>query len=130
MESKTNEATPLRPDGERVIDAAVVQMDLNKFISQIKSETTWKEGARNSITILKNDSLRLVLIGLHAKAELREHKTETAMSLQVLQGKIQFNTQGEIHHLAQGQMISLREKIPHSVLADEESFMLLTVTMK
>ena len=42
MENKSNEATPQRPEGDRMLDAPVVEMDLNKLMLQIKSETTWE----------------------------------------------------------------------------------------
>lgn len=127
MENKSNEATPLRPQGDRVIDAPLVEMDLNKFINQIRSEATWKESDHNSITIFKSDTMRIVLIGIHEKASLKTHSADTVISLQVLEGKVRFKADERVVSLGKGQMIALHSRIPHSVSADTESFVLLTL---
>lgn len=36
MENKSNESTPQRPEGDRMLDASLVTMDLNQFIEQVK----------------------------------------------------------------------------------------------
>jgi len=54
MENKYNESTPLRPEGDRVVDAPLVSIDLPSFMKQIKQEATWKNSDRNAITIFKS----------------------------------------------------------------------------
>ncbi len=129
MEIKSNDATPLRPEGNRMINGPLVEMNLPELIAQIKEEATWKDSDRNSITIFKSDTLRIVLIGLHEKAELKEHKANGVISVQVLEGKLSFNTAEQSCIIEKGQMIALHENIPHSVLAITETFFLLTVAM-
>lgn len=127
MENKTNDSTPLRPQGERVLNADLVEMDLNVFINQIRSETTWQENAHNSITLYKSDAMRIVLIGMHATAELKTHTANGFINVQVIEGTIVFNTTEKKALLHKGQMIALQPKIPHSVEAKSESFFLLTL---
>lgn len=129
MEHKFNEATPLRPEGDRLLNAPLVQMDLNDFIKQIKSESTWAESDKNSLTIYKSDSMRLVLIGLRTGGELPPHKANGVINVQVVTGNILFTTADESISLKTGQIIALQEKILHSVKAIEESFFLLTLCM-
>ncbi|HTO15544.1 MAG TPA: cupin domain-containing protein [Edaphocola sp.] len=129
MEEKYNEATPLRPEGDRVLDADLVEMDLNKFIEQIRNEETWKTGGLNSITIFKSKQLRIVLIGLKAQSELKKHIAPAQISVQVLEGKVKFTAEKQSVILSKGQMVSLKPKIPHSVFAEEESFFLLSLAM-
>ena len=126
MENKFNEATPLRPEGDRVLDAPLVEMDLNQFIAQIKEEATWQDSDRNSITIYKSARLTIVLIGLHKDAELKPHKANGDITVQVIEGKIQFVTEAENTILQKGQLVALHANIIHSVLAKEESFFMLT----
>lgn len=129
MENKSNEATPQRPEGDRLLNADLVEMDLNSFIDQVRNESTWKESDRNSITIFKSDRMRIVLLGLHKGAELATHTANGTISVQVLEGKINFTAEPQTATLQKGQMIVLHEKIPHSVAALEESFFLLTLAM-
>lgn len=130
METKSNDATQLRPEGERILNAPLVEMDLNVFIQQIKSESTWTDSDRNSITIFKSDTMRILLIGLHENAELKPHKANGVISVQVLAGKIAFNAGQQTTYLETGQMVALQDNITHSVKAVTESFFLLTLAIK
>lgn len=129
MENKANEATPLRPEGNRILNAPLVEMDLEKFISQIKAEKTWADSDRNAVTVFKSDTMRIVLLGLHKDAELKPHTANGVISVQVLQGKIRFMAEGQSVDLQAAQMIALQENVLHSVLALEESFFLLSLAM-
>lgn len=129
MENKSNESTPQRPEGTRVLNAQLVEMDLNKFITQIQNEATWKNSDRNSVTIFKSEKMRIVLMGLHENAELKAHKANGVISVQTLEGKINFVTENQNVIIEKGQMIALEENITHSVTALKESFFLLTLAM-
>lgn len=129
MENKSNEATPQRPQGDRMLNAALVEIDLNKFIEQIKQESAWNESDRNSITVFKSERMRIVLIGLHENAELKTHTANGTISVQVIEGLIKFTAETQTVSLEKGQMIALQEKVPHSVIAVQESFFLLTLAV-
>lgn len=128
MEEKYNEATPQRPEGDRQVDAQILAIDLPRFIKQIKEETAWEESDRNAITVFKTNGLRIVLIALHKGAEMVKHTAEGIISVQVLEGKMQFNTDLQSVELSKGKMLALHERIPHTVLAIEETIFLLTLT--
>lgn len=127
MEVKHNESTELRPKGERLMDAPVVPIDAPDFLKQIKNEPAWQNSDRNAMTIYKTDAMRIVLIALHKDAMLKEHSTNGVISVQVLDGEINFRTQGEKYKLTKGKMIALHRNITHEVTAVEESVFLLTV---
>src|SRR5690606_5684522 len=128
--NKSNDATPQRPEGERILNAPLVEMDLLAFIDQIKNETTWADSERNSINIFKSETMTIVLIGLHENAELKPHKANGTISVQVLAGKIEFSTEHQSVQIEKGQMIALQENLMHGVKACTESFFLLTLVMK
>ena len=126
VENKSSNATPLRPDGERMLNGPLVELDINESIQKIKSEATWNKSDRNSMTLFKSESMTIVLIGLHAHAELKPHKAKGPICVQIVMGKIEFGAAEQITQLNQGQMIVLRENITHHVKALEESFFILT----
>ena len=130
MELKSNDATPKRPEGDRLLNATFVEMDLNEFIAQIKSEESWVENDRNSLTVYKSETLRLVLIGLHPNAELKPHKANGVINVQGPEGKIDFGMAEHHRILQKNQMIAVQEGVMHSVKALEESFFLLSLVMK
>jgi quercetin dioxygenase-like cupin family protein len=129
MGNKSNDPTPQRPEGSRVLNAPLVEMNLNKFIEQVRNETTWTESDRNSLTIFKSDTMRIVLMGMHENSELKSHKANGVISVQVLEGSINFITEEQQVLIEKGQMIALQANITHSVIALTESFFLLTLAM-
>jgi quercetin dioxygenase-like cupin family protein len=128
MEEKSNEATTLRPQGDRTMDAPLVTIDLSSFTKQIRGEKAWKDSDRNAITVFKTDGMRIVLIALHKNAEMKKHTADGIISVQVLEGHMQFSTEEQTVDLSSGQMLALHENVPHSVLAKEETIFLLTLT--
>ena len=129
MENKSNEATLKRPEGDRLLDAPLVTMDLNHLMAQVRNEPSWKYSDRNSITIYKSENMRVVLIGLHQNAELKTHTANGIINVQVLEGHIKFTTEKQVTELEKGQMLALKKQLPHSVFALKETFFLLTMAM-
>ena len=125
---KSNEATVLRPLGNRTIDASLVTIDLFSSIEQIKKEKKWKKTDRNAITVFKTNGLRIVIIALRKGAEMVKHVANGLISVQVLEGKIQFITDEHSVKLGKGQMLALHEGIPHSLLAKKKAIILLSLT--
>lgn len=129
MEEKHSDATLARPEGSRIIDADMVDINLNKYIEQIKREEAWINNKRNAITVFKSDHMRIVLIGLHKDAELPEHTADGTISVHVLEGHVVFKKGTEEVKLLQHNIVTLHEHIPHSVLAMEDSIFLLTIAV-
>src|SRR5450631_4408032 len=113
MEEKFNEATQQRPDGGRLIDAAMVTIDLPSFVKQIKQEAPWKDTDRNAITVFKTNGMRLVLIALHAGAEMKTHTADGIICIQIIDGRMKFSVADRSVELNKGQMLALHKDIPH-----------------
>ena len=128
MEVKFNEGTPQRPDGDRILDASIVPIDLLSYMKQIKQEQSWKDSDRNAITVFKTKGITIVLIALHEGAEMIRHSVDSIVSVQMLEGQIKFSTDLEFIEMNKDQMIVIHENISHSVLAIKESVFLLTLT--
>ena len=124
---KYNDPTDLRPEGERLLDAPLVHMDLREFTKTIKSEKAWKEKDRNAITIYKTDGMRMVLIALHKNAILERHAANGVISIQVLEGEIEFSTDAQSLNLREGQAVALHKDLQHIVKGLKESVILLTL---
>lgn len=72
--------------------------------------------------------MRIVLIALHKAAEMVKHKADGTISIQMLEGLINFITDEQQLELDKGEMLALHKGIPHSVVAKEETIFLLTLT--
>ena len=128
MDEKYNEATTQRPQGDRTVDAPLVSIDLGSFIEQIRNEKTWEDSDRNAITVFKTNGMCIVLIALHKNAELARHTANGIISVQVLEGQMIFTTDQQSVELSKGQLLTLHQGIPHSIVAIEETVFLLTLT--
>lgn len=127
MEVKHNRSTELRPEGGRIMDAPVVPIDVPDFLRQIKEEPAWENSDRNAMTVYKTNGMRMVLIALHEDAVMEKHTANGVISVQVLDGEINFITENGSNNLTKGQVIALHRKVPHTVAAIKESVFLLTV---
>jgi quercetin dioxygenase-like cupin family protein len=80
-----------------------------------------------SRTVLKAEGVRLVLFSFDAGQELSEHTAAVPVLLQVLDGRLTVSAGGRSVELTAGSVVHLPTRLPHSVLADEPSRLLLTM---
>jgi len=125
MELKRNEATFNRPEGDRVLDASYVFVDLADFLRQLKDEKAWDKNDRNGITVYKTDRLTIVLALMHAGATIPDNKVDGLFTLQGIEGTIRISTVDGDVELKQGQMISFHSNEPHSITALTEAAFLI-----
>lgn len=84
-------------------------------------------GGRTSRTLIKHDTLRVVLIALAAGAEIAEHQAEGPITVQVLRGGITFRVADGTHDLRQGDLLTLEAGVRHSVRSAAGGAFLLTI---
>jgi quercetin dioxygenase-like cupin family protein len=127
MEIKRNEATFNRPEGDRVIDAPYVFVDIPAFVDQIKTEKAWQKNDRNGITVFKSSDLTLVITAMQASAEISHNNVEAYMTVQVLEGEVRITTPDGDMDMRSGNMIALHPGIPHSVYAITDMILLISI---
>lgn len=81
----------------------------------------------SSTTVLKTDTLRVVLMVLKSGAKLPEHHADGRLLLQVLEGEIEFTAENVKSQLTAGTLASVEAKVPHAVAALSEAILLLTI---
>lgn len=129
MEEETfNESTLNRPLGGRILDAPLVSIDLPQRIAQLKTEPAWEKSDRNAITVYKAKQLRIVLIAMHAGAEMIPQISDAIISIHVLEGMIQFRTEDETFKVGKGQILNIHPLVTHNITALEETVFLLYMT--
>jgi quercetin dioxygenase-like cupin family protein len=109
--------------------APLLTLDLNREIQQLRSEERWQSG-HTARTLAKYPDLRVVLIVMKRGGRLEKHQTEGRISVQTLDGRIQFNTPERAVELAAGQLLVLEHDIPHDVEAIVDSAFLLTIAWR
>jgi quercetin dioxygenase-like cupin family protein len=111
-------------------DAPVRIFDLGATVELLKNEERSHSGSRNAVTLVKTPSIKVVLIRLERGSSLPEHHAEGTIGLLVFSGAVDFTVAGETTHLTGGSYVALGEGISHTLHAQEESVVLLTVIPK
>ena len=112
---------------ERLLDGPLFIFDLPSLMEKIEHEQNWEDGQRNAITLMKGNSMRIVLIALRSGAEIDFRQSDNLICLQLLKGKLEFSTETETVALEQGHLITLHENTQHSIIAISEVIFLLTI---
>ena len=94
-----------------------------------KLRETIPSNDRQSVSLVKDGPLNVLLISLKKNAELGEHRTRGPITVQVLSGAIQFHAESQEITLAAGCMLTLDRDVAHSVTALEDSSVLLTTAI-
>ena len=126
MENKRNEATLNRPEGDRVLDAPYVFVNIPEFIRQLKSEEAWQKMDRNGITVFKTGRVTTVLTCLHAKAILKNNLVDGIFTVHVLEGIIRVKTPDGDVDMQANQIMAFHQLIDHSIEAMMDSVILFT----
>jgi quercetin dioxygenase-like cupin family protein len=113
----------------RHLSDAVRELDLAEEARSLREEETWRREGHSARTLVKNESLRIVLIDMHEGARLGEHRTVARISIQVLTGRVRVELSGELRELAAGHLLAIDEAINHDVEALEPSSILLTLAV-
>jgi quercetin dioxygenase-like cupin family protein len=93
-------------------------------------ELHYEEGNKPAVKVmLKNDLAKEIRILFRAHQEMKEHKAPYPIIVQVLEGSIDFGTEGKRYILKKGMMIQLSANIPHDLLALEESMVRLSLSL-
>lgn len=127
MAIKSTQSTTLRPEGVRILDAPLVEINLKQLEEMIRDEKTWETGDKNAVTVYKTEGMRIVLIAMRNGAAMPSHKAEGIISVQVLQGSVKFVTDNRMVELSEGKMVTLHKGLRHRVEALENRAFLLTI---
>ena len=126
MENRRNEATLNRPEGDRVLDASYVFINIPDFIRQLKSEEAWQKNDRNGITVFKSERVTMVLTCLRAKAVMHDVVVDGIFTIHVLEGIVRVRTpDGEVDMQA-NQVMTFHQLVDHSIEAQMDSVLLFT----
>lgn len=86
-------------------------------------------GSHVSTAICKSQQLELMRLVLPSGKSMREHRVSGEMTLQCLEGLIEFASPRGTHLLGPGQLVHLAAGEPHSLKALADSTALLTICL-
>jgi quercetin dioxygenase-like cupin family protein len=97
-------------------------------ITSLRSDLEHTSGGRAAKTFAKTEGLRVTLVLLQAGATLNPEATAGGASVQVIEGRLRLQTDGQWWELGPGELVVLGENLREPVTAVAETAFLVTVS--
>lgn len=86
-------------------------------------------GKSKTTTLVKTGDLELIRLVLPAGKEIPSHQAPGAITVQCLEGRVDFIVSGKSHALVPGQLLFLTANEPHALKSIEHSSLLVTLLL-
>ena len=126
MSQPPNEGPSQRRPHSSSMAEPYLEFDLGREVEQLHREPEWERG-QNARTLVKYDTMRVVLTALKARARIPEHHTEGRITVHTVSGHILVHAEGRTFDLRAGAVLALDQGVRHDVEAIEDSAFLLTI---
>jgi quercetin dioxygenase-like cupin family protein len=101
--------------------------NLEEQLTRLRAEEPLQKHGRDTLTLVRDSGMNLVLTVLKSGARLNEHKAPGPISVLVLEGRIAFSAHGQRLELGPHGLVTLPAQVPHAVEALEDSAILITI---
>lgn len=95
--------------------------------ADVATAVTIQAGAVVSKVVYRDDALDVTVFGVDAGEGLTEHTASRAAIVQVLTGRLRFTVEGDELDAGPGFWIHMAPQVPHSLVAEEPTVMMLTM---
>ncbi|HEY7234164.1 MAG TPA: cupin domain-containing protein [Gemmatimonadaceae bacterium] len=119
----------LRPPPSERFAGPEHRLELDAALEALRSEPHDGKDRHRQITVFRKGPLRLVLFAFEAGGSLASHRAPGYIVIHVLRGRIRVQTLNQSYELATNQILMLDPEVVHDVQADEQTDMLLTVSL-
>jgi quercetin dioxygenase-like cupin family protein len=112
----------------RSLAGPVLTFDLREQLAELRNEDAYERSGRAGRTLAKSGRFRLVLVALAEGAVIHTHQADSPLSIQVLEGQLNFRADGGDHQLSEGQILFFGPGDAHDIRGGKLSAVLLTVS--
>ena len=84
-------------------------------------------GRRIARTMIRNGSLRVLLVAVPPGGNIHEHRAEGPITIHVLEGCVVLQTDRRSWTVGAGMLLSLEPGVPHSIASGEGGIFILTI---
>jgi quercetin dioxygenase-like cupin family protein len=106
----------------------VLKLDLAREVSALWPHVDETGMGHMARSLVRQPTLRVVLMVLRRGSRIREHTADGAFSLQVLSGRIALTLDQRTFELTAGELLAVEKRLPHDVEAFEDSAVLMTLS--
>ncbi len=101
--------------------------NLPTLIEKTKQKMTWSKDKLHSMVLLNRPDKKIVLTSFDEGTEIDSFQSNDSLTLQVIQGKLKFNSRKKSTTLNQGQFFTLYEKTYYRLTTSEKTVFLITL---
>jgi quercetin dioxygenase-like cupin family protein len=124
-------ALPMRDSVATISEASPMAVfDVGAQLESARLQDPAETGKDRTVTLLKTDSLRVIFRSFSEGASLPTHKASGPITVQVLDGHIEFTAGVQTTPVRKGEVLALESGVPHSVKALSNSAILITVAVR
>ena len=116
-----------REPGERSLDLPVLKFCLAEETEALHHEEGWRNTGHNAKTLVKHHDFSIVLITMKKGNRMKEHRTEGAISIQGISGRLRLHVGKIAIEVSTGSLVALDRAVAHDVEALEDSAFVLSV---
>lgn len=119
-------------DGEPTLSESspMEVFDVGAQLESLRLQDPDQAGKDRTVILLKTDSLRVIFRSFSEGASLPTHKASGPITVQVLDGHIEFTADTRTTLVRKGEVLALESGVPHSVKALSNSAILITVAVR
>ena len=106
----------------------IARLDLDEELRLLRASP--RCNGHSGKTLLREADLRIVLVILDRGAKLPDHHADGSLTIQTLDGRVVVALLDASFDLAPGQMLAVERGVSHSLVAIEDSAILLTIAWR
>lgn len=77
--------------------------------------------------LIKEPDKNVVLVALHEGTEIVSYQSNDSITFQIIEGKIELNTEKSTAAISMGQVLTLNDKVKYRLTTSEETVLLLSI---
>lgn len=111
----------------RPLSGPMLTFNLQQQLAKLREEESYQRSGRAGRTLAKSGRMRLVLVAMDRDNIIGTHQVDSPVTIQILEGDIDFRTDDGLHHLSQGEVLFFGPGEAHDIRANQPSVLLLTI---
>lgn len=105
----------------------LIEVDLATELAAVRTSDSYHVADHAAKTIAKHPGVTVVLIALKPGGQMREHHADGAITVQGIDGRVEFTVGGRSVALTPGRLLTVPPGLAHRVRGVNESAFLLTI---
>jgi hypothetical protein len=130
MEDAILKTRSLLVKDNRFLNAKLLNFDLPVLIRKMKKSNSWATGDLNTMILLKSPKKQIILTALHDDTQIESFQSNDSITLQIIEGSLNFYTIKQSVTLGKGQLLTLSEKLNYQLTSMEDTVFLMTIIKK